>query len=83
MTAQPELITTVLGRIALTACGRRDGKTRSCHSCARKAPHLLDLATAGSLEALAAAICGPANRACRECRDKAAQIIAETGPGAD
>ncbi|MFE3139669.1 hypothetical protein [Streptomyces scopuliridis] len=68
----------LLNEVALIACGRREGKTRSCRSCARKAPALLNIASTGALDALAAAICGGHSRACRDCHTKAEAIINET-----
>ncbi|GGW94956.1 hypothetical protein [Streptomyces noursei] len=68
----------LLREVALIACGRREGKTRSCRSCARKAPGLLNIATTGALDTLAAAICGNLSSACQDCRSKAAVIISET-----
>ncbi|WP_435244267.1 hypothetical protein [Streptomyces sioyaensis] len=68
----------LLREVALIACGRREGKTRSCHSCARKAPGLLNVAATGALDALAAAICGNLSSACQDCRSKAERIINET-----
>ncbi|MEW1695154.1 hypothetical protein ACIQCR_31645 [Streptomyces sp. NPDC093249] len=76
-TAEPSA--PLLGTIALIACGQREGKTRSCRSCARKARTLLDIATTGSPGTLAAAICGPTSSGCRECQEKAVAIIAEAG----
>ncbi|MFJ9416686.1 hypothetical protein ACIRPT_21190 [Streptomyces sp. NPDC101227] len=68
----------LLREVALIACGRREGKTHSCPSCARKAPALLNIAVTGALDALAAAICGSHNSACQDCRSKAETIIHET-----
>ena len=68
----------LLREVALIACGRREGKTRSCLSCSRKAPGLLNIAATGALDALAAAICGNLSSACRDCRRKAETIINET-----
>ncbi|MEU5431096.1 hypothetical protein AB0H73_36580, partial [Streptomyces olivoreticuli] len=67
----------LLGEVALIACGRREGKTRSCPSCERKAPALLNIACTGAVDALAAAICGDNKSACRDCHAKAKTIIAE------
>ncbi|MEU1311000.1 hypothetical protein ABZ419_19220 [Streptomyces cinnamoneus] len=67
----------LLGEVALIACGRREGKTRSCPSCERKAPALLSIARTGALDALAAAICGDNRSACRDCHAKAEPIIGE------
>ncbi|MFG2865501.1 hypothetical protein [Streptomyces sioyaensis] len=64
--------------VALIACGRREGKTLSCRSCAGKAPGLLNIAITGALDALAAAICGNLSSACQDCRSKAETIINET-----
>ncbi|MGC5042453.1 hypothetical protein ACLQ16_03950 [Streptomyces albidoflavus] len=67
----------LLEEVALIACGRREGKTRSCPSCERKAPGLVNIARTGALDALAAAICGDNIGACRDCRTKAETIIDE------
>ncbi|WP_030780801.1 hypothetical protein [Streptomyces sp. NRRL S-920] len=74
-TANPSAL---LQEVALIACGRRDGKTHSCPSCASKAPGLLNIARTGALDALAAAICGDNLGACHDCRAKARTIINET-----
>ncbi|WP_413100870.1 hypothetical protein [Streptomyces sp. Inha503] len=68
----------LLREVALIACGRREGKTGSCASCARKAPALLNIASTGALDALAAAICGNHGGACQDCHTKAETIINET-----
>ncbi|WP_328333401.1 hypothetical protein [Streptomyces sp. NBC_00455] len=68
----------LLRQVALTACGRRPGKTQSCESCARKAPALLNIASTGAADALAAAICGSQGGACADCHSKAEAIINET-----
>ncbi|MFF8657535.1 hypothetical protein [Streptomyces huasconensis] len=71
-------LTVLLAEVALIACGRREGKTHSCPSCERKAPGLLNIARTGALDALAAAICGDNNGACKDCHTKAETIIDET-----
>ncbi|MFE0059954.1 hypothetical protein [Streptomyces sp. NPDC059003] len=68
----------LLREVALIACGRREGKTRSCRSCTRKAPGLLNIAGTGALDALAAAVCGSLTSACQDCRGKAETIINAT-----
>ncbi|MGA5134403.1 hypothetical protein ACPCTO_31880 [Streptomyces olivoreticuli] len=77
MSATTEPSAKLLGEVALIACGRREGKTRSCPSCERKAPALLNIACTGAVDALAAAICGDSKGACRDCHAKAETIITE------
>lgn len=63
-------------RIALIACGQRPGKTQPCDSCRRKGSGLLNIASTGAADAVAAAICGTGKGpACHDCKDKAAEII--------
>ncbi|KAB7835793.1 hypothetical protein [Streptomyces mobaraensis] len=78
MSAATDPSAQVLGEVALIACGRRKGKTRSCSSCERKAPILLSIARTGAVDALATAICGGNEGACRDCHDKARMILDET-----
>ncbi|MEU1355344.1 hypothetical protein ABZ410_15795 [Streptomyces cinnamoneus] len=78
MSAITEPYAKLLGKVALIACGRREGKTRSCPSCEHKAPALLNIARTGAADALAAAICGDNKGACRDCRAKAETILDET-----
>ncbi|WP_370418975.1 hypothetical protein AB8O64_10995 [Streptomyces sp. QH1-20] len=78
MNAPSEPSANLLGAIALIACGRHEGKTRSCKSCAHKAPSLFNIASRGTFDALASAICGLTSTACQDCRSKAAEIITET-----
>lgn len=76
-TLAPELDFAVLQeQIALVACGERPGKTQSCDSCRRKGPALLNIASTGAADAVAAAICGTGNRpGCYDCRDKSVKIV--------
>ncbi|MFB6629985.1 hypothetical protein ACFCWY_08825 [Streptomyces sp. NPDC056362] len=63
-------------RIALIACGQRPGKTRACDSCSRKGSGLLNIASAGAADAVAAAICGTGRApTCTDCGDKALEIV--------
>ncbi|MGG7574136.1 hypothetical protein [Streptomyces sirii] len=78
MSTTTEVSAKLLGSVALIACGRRAGKTASCAACARKAPTLLNIASTGALDALAAAICGSHSSACQDCHTKAETIINET-----
>lgn len=78
MSTTTEPSTTLLGRVALIACGRTAGKTAACEACVRKAPALLNIASTGALDALAATICGGLNGACQDCHTKAETIINET-----
>ncbi|MFI1201657.1 hypothetical protein ACH4VR_19760 [Streptomyces sp. NPDC020883] len=76
--ATSELCVTLLREVALIACGRREGKTRSCSACAQNAPALLTIAATGARDALAAAICGGSRGACQDCHAKAETIIDTT-----
>ncbi|GHG80518.1 hypothetical protein [Streptomyces griseocarneus] len=78
MSATTEPSAKLLGEVALIACGRREGKIRSCPSCESQAPALLNIARTGPTDALAAAICGDNKGACRACQAKAEMILAET-----
>ncbi|MFD7505425.1 hypothetical protein [Streptomyces sp. NPDC059850] len=63
-------------RMALVACGVRDGKTQACDSHQRKGPVLLRIASTGAVDALAMAICGSEHRGwCTACVEKATEII--------
>ncbi|MGA5127697.1 hypothetical protein ACPCAG_30900 [Streptomyces pseudogriseolus] len=61
-------------RMALVACGVREGKTRACDEHQRKGMAILRIASTGALDALALTICG-AERPCTTCTAKAAEII--------
>ncbi|WP_328491270.1 hypothetical protein [Streptomyces zaomyceticus] len=76
-TLTPMLDTAALEeRIALVACGERPGKTQGCDSCRRKGAILLNIASTGAAEAVAATICGTGNRpGCYDCRDKSVKIV--------
>ncbi|MFB7403339.1 hypothetical protein ACFCZR_24500 [Streptomyces rubiginosohelvolus] len=64
-------------RLALIACGAREGKTRACDRHVEQGPTLVRIASTGALDALAAAICGSARTgACTGCAGKAEQILA-------
>ncbi|MFG2795786.1 hypothetical protein [Streptomyces pseudovenezuelae] len=63
-------------RVALIACGQRPGKTQACATHRGKGAALLNIASTGAADALAAAICGTGKGpACHDCKDKAAEII--------
>ncbi|MEU2909166.1 hypothetical protein ACFYM3_16160 [Streptomyces massasporeus] len=63
-------------RVALIACGQRPGKTQACVTHRSKGAALLNIASTGAADALAAAICGTGKGpACHDCKDKAAGII--------
>lgn len=63
-------------RIALVACGPRPGKTQACDRHRHKARGLLEVASWGAIDALAAAICDSTHlRACVVCVEKAVDII--------
>lgn len=63
-------------RIAMIACGIRPDKTAACETCTRKADGLFRIASTGSLDALAAAICGSLRGgACAPCTEKANDIL--------
>ncbi|MER6616310.1 hypothetical protein [Streptomyces xantholiticus] len=62
--------------IALIACGQRPGKTQPCDSCRRKGSGLLNIASTGAADAVAALICGTGKASsCHDCKVKAAEII--------
>jgi hypothetical protein len=62
--------------VALITCGTRPGKTQACDRHRHKAQGLLEVASWGAIDALAAAICGSTQlRACVPCVAKAVEII--------
>ncbi|MFG3263402.1 hypothetical protein [Streptomyces bobili] len=62
--------------VALIACGTRPGKTQACDRHRHKAQGLLEIASWGAIDALAAAICDSTQlRACAPCVEKAVDII--------
>ncbi|GAA5070845.1 hypothetical protein [Streptomyces similanensis] len=63
-------------RIALIACGTRPDKTQPCPGHRAQAAALLNIASTGAADALAAAICGTGRSpACHDCTTKATEII--------
>lgn len=71
-------------RIALIACGEREGKTKACDSCSRKGSSLLNIASTGATDAVSATICGTGKGpTCTDCRDKALEIVRVYNEGAD
>ncbi|MFI1012619.1 hypothetical protein [Streptomyces sp. NPDC020965] len=79
MSTTTEPSATLLEEVALIACGRREGKTRPCRSCAGKAPDLWTIASSGARDAVAEAICGGHGGACQDCRAKAEIISTAVG----
>ncbi|MEV0487265.1 hypothetical protein AB0I69_42535 [Streptomyces sp. NPDC050508] len=72
----------VLREASLTICGRREGKTRACNSCLRKADAAVRMATEPSLNTallprLADVICGSAGHPCPACWEKATTLLLE------
>ncbi|MFJ4880164.1 hypothetical protein ACIP93_33820 [Streptomyces sp. NPDC088745] len=62
--------------LALVACGQRPGKTQACDSCRRKGSGLVNMASTGAADAVAATICGIAKTSsCHDCKVKAAEVI--------
>jgi hypothetical protein len=62
-------------QVALVACGTKPGKTRACDIHQRKARTLLNIASHGAVDAVAAAICNSEiRRACGPCTEKATEI---------
>lgn len=74
--------TELLREASLTICGRREGKTKSCASCLRKADAAIQLAKGPDLNTalvprLAEIICGSDGQPCRTCWDKATTLVLE------
>jgi hypothetical protein len=72
----------VLREASLTICGRREGKTRACNSCLRKADTAVRMATEPSLNTallprFADVICGSAGHPCSACWEKATTLLLE------
>ncbi|MBG7704825.1 hypothetical protein HCJ76_43890 [Streptomyces sp. MC1] len=70
----------VLREASLTICGRREGKTRSCNSCLRKADAVVRLCTGPDLNTallprIADILCGSAGHPCSDCWDKATVLL--------
>ncbi len=76
----------LLREAALTVCGRREGKTRSCPSCLRKADAAVQLAKTAAMNTalapqIADLICGSTdNNACSVCWDKATTLLLKLRP---
>ncbi|MFB8025971.1 MULTISPECIES: hypothetical protein [unclassified Streptomyces] len=75
----------VLREAALTICGRREGKTKSCSSCLRKADAIVSLAKSPALNTklvprIADIVCGSDGRPCVACWDKATTLLLELRP---
>lgn len=69
-----------LREVALTICGRRDGKDKSCDSCLRKADAVLHLAARPDLNTallptLADVICGSRGEPCSSCWERATALL--------
>lgn len=70
-------------RLALVACGTREGKTQACDVHRKKGPTLLRIASTGAVDALAMAICGSDHRrSCTACVTKATEMVAIYNEGA-
>jgi hypothetical protein len=72
----------LLREASLTICGRREGKTKSCNFCLRKADAALRLAKGPDLNTrllprVADIICGSDGSPCGACWDKATALILE------
>jgi hypothetical protein len=72
----------VLREASLTICGRREGKTRSCNSCLRKADAVVHLVATPVLNTallprIADIICGSAGHPCVDCWEKATTLLLE------
>lgn len=72
----------LLRQASLTVCGRREGKTRSCNSCLRKADAAVQLIKGPTLNTLllprvADILCGSAGQPCGPCWEKATTLILE------
>ncbi|WP_405444619.1 hypothetical protein [Streptomyces erythrochromogenes] len=72
----------LLREASLTICGRREGKTKACNSCLRKADAVVRLARAGEqnrdlVPRLADIVCGSASQPCRACWYKTTTLLLE------
>ncbi|MFD4933377.1 hypothetical protein [Streptomyces virginiae] len=72
----------LLREASLTVCGRREGKTKACNSCLRKADAAVRLARSAGQDRdlvprLADIICGSAGQPCGTCWDKATTLLLE------
>ncbi|MEU7228881.1 hypothetical protein [Streptomyces chrestomyceticus] len=72
----------LLREASLTICGRREGKTKSCTSCLRKADAAIRLTRGSDLNTalvprIADIICGSAGYPCGDCWDKATTLVLE------
>ncbi|MFD0352925.1 hypothetical protein ACFVHW_04135 [Streptomyces sp. NPDC127110] len=72
----------LLREASLTICGRREGKTKACNSCLRKADAAVRLARGAEQNRVLAPrfadiICGSAGQPCGDCRDKASILLLE------
>ncbi|MER5482554.1 hypothetical protein ABT024_04970 [Streptomyces sp. NPDC002812] len=72
----------LLREASLTICGRREGKTKACNSCLRKADAALRVARGSECgrdlaPRLADIICGSAGQPCSTCWDKATTLLLE------
>ncbi|WP_330335615.1 hypothetical protein OHS33_38940 (plasmid) [Streptomyces sp. NBC_00536] len=72
----------LLREASLTICGRREGKTKACNSCLRKADAAVRLARGAEqnrdlTSRLADIICGSAGQPCGTCWDKATTLLLE------
>jgi hypothetical protein len=72
----------VLQAAALTICGPREGKTRACNSCLRKADAAVRLCASPDLNTallprIADVLCGSAGHPCKDCWEKATTLLLE------
>ncbi|MGW0757130.1 hypothetical protein ACWD1Y_11680 [Streptomyces sp. NPDC002814] len=70
----------LLREASLTVCGRREGKTKSCNSCLRKADAAVRLIKSPDLNTqllprIADIICGSDGQPCGACWEKATALI--------
>jgi hypothetical protein len=75
----------VLRAVALTICGRREGKEKACNSCLRKADAVVHLVATPELNTkllprLADILCGSAGHPCGDCWEKATTLLLELRP---
>ncbi|MBV1940853.1 hypothetical protein KUF83_30425 [Streptomyces sp. BV286] len=72
----------LLREASLTICGQREGKTRSCDSCLRKADAVVQLLNGPDLNTrllphVADIVCGSTGRPCSDCWEKATALMLE------
>lgn len=75
----------LIALIALTACGVNSypGKTKACERHRKQGEAILNIASSGALDALAATICGSEKmRSCTTCVGKAVEVMHVYNEGA-